>query len=85
LSGRDNPSITGLPDINLGVGIALAAEDLRIGMAASAVPDVKDPAFLTKRLSATIANHNGLVFAAYLAVSALGYGDHKIMAFQEHF
>jgi hypothetical protein len=78
------PSIAGLPDIDLRVGIALAAEDLRIGMTASAVPDVEDPAFLTKRLSATIANHNGFVFAAYLAVPAFGYGDHKGFAFQNY-
>jgi hypothetical protein len=54
-------------------------------MTASAIPDVEDPAFLTKRLSTTIADHNGLVFAAYLAIPALGYGDHKSPAFQEYF
>jgi hypothetical protein len=81
LSGRDNPSITGLPNINLGIGVAPRAEGLRIGMTASAVPDVEDPTFFAKDLSAAIANHDSLVFAAYLADPALGYGDHKGFAF----
>jgi hypothetical protein len=54
-------------------------------MTASAVPDVKDPAFFAQRLSATVADNNGLVFSAYPADPTLGYGDHKSFAFQKYF
>jgi hypothetical protein len=46
-------------------------------MTASAVPDVEDPAFPAKRLSATVADNHSLVFTAYLASSAFGRGYHE--------
>jgi hypothetical protein len=75
----------GLPDIDAGICIALLTEDLRIGVAASAVPDVEDPAFFAQRFSATVADNNGLVFTAYLADPAVGCSNHESFVFPKYF
>jgi hypothetical protein len=75
----------GLPDIDAGICIALPAEDLRIGVATSAVPDIEDPAFFAEHLSATVADNNGLVFTAYLANPAFGCSNHESFVFPKYF
>jgi hypothetical protein len=70
-------SLRALPEIDLGIGVALPAEDQGQPVAAPGAPDVEDPAFLTERLSAAVADHNGLIFVADLANPSFRDRNHE--------
>jgi hypothetical protein len=76
-SRPEGGSLGRFPEIDLGIGVALPAENQGQPVAAPGTPDVEDPAFLTERLSAPVANHNGLVFSANLAGSSFCDRNHE--------
>jgi hypothetical protein len=76
-SRPEGESLRRFPEINLGIGVAFTAEDQGQPVAAPGAPDVEDPAFLTERLSAAVADHNGLIFVADLANPSFRDRNHE--------
>ena len=70
-------SFKDFPEIDLGIGVALPAENQGQPVATSGAPDVEDPAFAAERSAAAVADHNSFVFVADFAGSSFCDRNHE--------